>query len=70
MNKLYFTLIILFSISNLLVFADIDPSSYSLLLGTIRRELVERALSSLPKKILLIYYKCVKQWKNQKNFFL
>lgn len=50
MNKLYFTLFILLSFSCFLVFADIDPSSYSLLLGTIRKEAIERALVILPPR--------------------
>lgn len=69
MNNLYFTLIILFSISNLLVFADIDPSSYSLLLGTIRKELVERALSSLPKKDFVDILQMCKTMEKSKEFF-
>lgn len=50
MNKLYSFLILLFCFSSILALGPLNPSTYSLLLESIRKVLVDDALISLPKK--------------------
>ena len=69
MNKLYSILIFLFSFSHLLAFEEIDPSTYSLLLGTVRKEIVSKAFRNIPSKNNISLLQMLNTIKKTKDSF-
>ena len=70
MEKIHTIFIFIISLCNLYICTEIDPSLYSQLLGTVRKEVVDAALSSLPKRDYVnILQMCNKMSLLKKNIF-
>ena len=66
---IYSFFIILFCFSNILAILEADPSVYSSLLGSVRREVVDNILKGIPQKKDMKYEQFIEAMKKIKNSY-